>query len=481
MKLTLRFPREKGMLYAAWFLTPLAVRSVPELLTRYPIGFDTPFYMYAAKVYAEELPRFAWNIKADPGWYQWYGWRPFLQMLGLVYWSGVDMVLFMKVFPTVVYAASIFVLSLYLFKRLGWGPYSTLIVCVLLSVSPAMLRMSWDLHRENFALFIFLVSLFFVDPLRGKRNMAIMIPLSLLTGMVHECAIGILEVVLLYNAVLSAVKRDRGAFVYYALLALIPIAAYLLLRLLFPTSKPLLPLFARQFSWGRLIRFEYEGDAWVWMNLNWWLSLLILAYGLIIPLSALGAFNHRHFTPWTTLTLTAYASVVITPFLSLNLPDRWLFLGAPPITVYAANALVKFRKNWKVAVAIALVSVQAMSMLGLFSKPLFLYAGQHYGVFADTLLVSTTDEQTVDAIREVAAWLNANTPVDAVIGAPYDLYGWALYFTDGRTFVRCDTPELALAYLGRYPSSYFVWHTGAISQQYKPVYQYYPVTVYQRV
>lgn len=456
----LKFPREKWLMYAAWFLIPLAVKSVPELQTPYPIGYDTPSYMYLAKFYAQEFKP----------------WRPFEQFLGLVYRSGVDMIVFMKVFPMMLYAVSIFVLSIYVYKRLKWGPYNTLITCLLLSASPVMLRVSSDLHRQSLALLVLFASLFFISPRKGKRNTALIILLLMLTGLLHEIVFGVLEVILLYNVVLSAIKRDRKAFNHYALLAVVPIITYLSLKLSgFVTYTLYSPVYLAE----SLRALFVAGGPRTWMTFDWWLSVLILAYGLILPLSALGAFNHQHFTPWIVITLTAYATVIITPSFFFNLPDRWLFLAAPPVTIYAANALAKFRKNLKVAITVALVSVQAVSMLGFFSRPLSVYAGQHYLCFTDTLLVSTTDQQTVDALREVAAWLDTNTPANAIVGAPHDLYRWALYYVERKSIARCDTLEQVSA-LG-YPS-YLIWYTiDPIPQGYKPVYHYYPITLYQHV
>jgi len=452
---------EKRLFYVACFITPLAVRIIPELRTSYPIGWDTPSYMYLAKVYSQRF---------SP-------WHPFYQILGLVYLTGVDIMVFMKVYPTLLYAFLILVFSVYVHKRLGWEPFNTLVACFLLSFSPVMLRMSWDLHRQNFALLVFFASLFFIDPGKGSRDAVVRILLLALLGMLHELVFGILVAVLVYNVVVSAVRRDRGAFNHYALSALIPVATYLVSKLPFTTSvQAIFPLFSDQYS---SLRLPYEGGSWA--NLDWWLSLIVLAYGLIIPLAALGVFNHRQFTPWTAITFMSYATAITMPFFSFNLPDRWLFLAAPPVTVYAVNALTKFRINLKVIVAVTLVSVQAISMLGLFPAPLSVYAGQHYGSFTDTMLASSTDQRTVDALHGVAAWLNTNTPTDTVVAAPFELCGWALYYAEDIRIVRCDTLDQAseLARSGD-SSFYLLWYTvNPTPQQYRPVYHHCPLTLYQ--
>jgi len=78
----------------------LIIRSIPEMLFPYPIGFDTPLYFVFGKNYASNGQFF-----------------PLLNfILGRLYAAGIDMVPTMKILPTMIYG--LFGFGVYLFGRL---------------------------------------------------------------------------------------------------------------------------------------------------------------------------------------------------------------------------------------------------------------------------------------------------------------------------------------------------------------------------
>jgi len=120
------------VVYLLSFLIPLAIRSIPELLSPVPIGFDTAIYLVQAK-----------NLSSKPAILPFFS-----KILSILYSFGVDLIVLMKILPPLFFATTVFLAGMYARMRLGWSWRNTLILIVIMTFSAAMLRMSWDLHRQ---------------------------------------------------------------------------------------------------------------------------------------------------------------------------------------------------------------------------------------------------------------------------------------------------------------------------------------------
>ena len=430
------------------FLIPLVVRSIPELLSPVPIGFDTVIYLAQAKRLASSpsiLPFFA-------------------RLLGLLYSLGVDLMVVMKVLPVLVFATTILLACVYAHKRLNWSLNDIFLLAVVMSFSAAMLRMSWDLHRQSVATLL-LLGYMCMDPWsslsRGKLVASFI--LVALIGLLHELVLVAVTAINFYLAFLAFRRRDFRKILFFSALALIPFVCY-------EVSVYL--------SYGRLASpygvFENVLARWGssgYSNLvSYAVGLLVATFWYVLPLAPLGFFHDRYLSPWLLVMLAGYLSEILTPFFAVRLADRWMLYMAVPLMFYSARAISNFWKPRKfrrlpVAATLVIVCLNGFSMLGVI-QPFRLPSNLYIGFIPSTMVFSTAKPEHVVAVMEFSRIINgvAGDSACVVTHDPWFKY-WTIYLTDFKvySFSGMDPgPAISSAIRGGCGEIYVIWFKGQV-------------------
>jgi len=413
----------KGLLsYSAVFLIPLALRLIPELQHSYPLGVDTPGYMYVIQ-YGRLAGGYAQtNI--------------FYNLLVLLGRTGVSAMEFFKGYPAVTFALTALLIAIYLKRGMGWSLRSLVIFSIAYSFVPALLRTSLDLQRQSFAVSLLALALVLTTFRWDWRTKALALSaVYVLIGLTHELVFAIAVAIQLWMVAKALAKgRLRRDDALPPLIVAVSVVAYAAIRPQF-----VLPFLRSLFVSG----YQPLGVSLAsgWERFDWWASMGLLSYGFVLPLAAMGRFYDDRLVPWLIASIVPYASFAVS-YVSFNLPDRWLYLAAVPISVYAANFLRRFTlRELSLYALLAIVAIQPMSMLGAMPLPLSVYAEKRYGTFADLMSTSVPEGQ-IRALQLYSERANRSSAGLLILVVPYELAPWATYFFPDDRVVPSDSPVL---------------------------------------
>ena len=336
--------------------------------------------------------------------------------------TGINPMIFFKTYPPIIFALTILAFAAYADIKLKWKPRDLIILSTIMTLTPALLRLTWDLHRQNFATLILAWTIVLLET---KLSWKIKTPTTLLAlltiAFTHELIFTIALTITAWTTIGKIVKtkeitRKRKTILTLAVLVFLAIPAITYL-----TLKPQIINTINQL----LAKSKYTIETW--KRLDTILTYTILSYGAILPLAALGIFHSNLTTPWTIFsTIICAASITIAgPVIFLN---RIIHTTAYPIAVYAANAVRKLnpRKTAPYLVLIVLL-IQPLSMLGTFPLPITIYAGERYGSFTD-LLAPSIPEEKIEALQYLKQYIEKQSKIKTIGFYPPYLSGWISYF-----------------------------------------------------
>lgn len=415
--------KKKILTYLLAFTIPLIVRTIPELRYRYPLGADTPFYMYTIK-YGQIPPLISDFWRQNNIYYT------LLAQLGK---TGVSPETFFKTYPPIIFALTILGFAVYADIKLKWKLRDLIILSTIMSLTPAILRLSWDLHRQNFATLILTWTIVLLQVKLGWKIKTPITILALLTiAFTHELIFAIALTIILWNIIggiwgQKTVSRKKKAILTIAMLLTltIPVIAYMML-------KPQIFQIAT-----KIFKSRYYMS---WKQLDIILTYLVLSYGAILPLAALGVFHSNLTTPWTMFLMAGL--VILTPL------NRVVHTLAYPLAIYAANAIRKlnFRKTAPYLL-LTVILIQPLSMLGIFPLPITIYAHVRYGSFTD-LLSPCISEEKIEALYYFKPYIENQTKIRTIGFHPSYLSGWMQYIY-GEYNLKYYYPALAWARKGK--------------------------------
>jgi hypothetical protein len=404
------------VIYLVSFLIPLIVRSVPELLSPVPIGFDTVIYLVQAKSLSTApvlLPFFS-------------------KLLSILYSFGLDLIVLMKILPPIFFATTIFLACLYARKKLGWSKSQTFLLAIIMAFSAAMLRMSWDLHRQSLAT-ILLLAYLYMDPWKNLtiKKAALSFLLIALIGLLHELVLVTVTVINLYHVLLAFKMKMFKTGASFAVLAITPIIGY---------------------EAGYYIsysKFVSPNEAFIDLLGSWagdYTSIVSNAVGVLVatfwyalPLAPLGFFHDRCLTPWIAAMLFGYLSQILIPFSAVILAERWMLYMAIPLMFYITNAVSKLGNPKRFGVGITLftlivVCINGFSMLGLV-QPFNLPSNLYIGFIPATMVFSTAKPEHVVTVISFSRIINNVTDKSACIVThdPWFSY-WVMYLTNAKVY-----------------------------------------------
>ena len=400
------------VVYLLSFLIPLAVRSIPELLSPVPIGFDTVIYLVQAK-----------NLSIKPTILPFFS-----KILSIFYSLGVDLIVLMKILPPLFFATTVFLAGMYARKGLGWSWRNTLILIIIMTFSAAMLRISWDLHRQSAAT-ILLLAYLCMDPWKDLTTKKIVTSFILVTfiSLLHELVLITVIVINFYLALLALKSKMFKKGLTFTMLAIAPIICYEVGAYI-SYSRPVDPsgvfvdlLSARSGEYANLVSYE--------------VGILVATFWYVLPFTPLGYFYDRYFTPWMLVMLTGFLSQILTPFFAVRLGDRWMLYMAIPLMFYASNALSRLngsRRIRSVAIMFTLIIVcmNGFSMLGVV-QPFKLPSNLYMEFIPSTMVFSTAKPEHVTTVISLSRVINNAADKNACVVTHDPWFShWVKYLTN---------------------------------------------------
>jgi hypothetical protein len=436
------------VVYLLSFLIPLAIRSIPELLSPVPIGFDTAIYLVQAK-----------NLSSKPAILPFFS-----KILSILYSFGVDLIVLMKILPPLFFATTVFLAGMYARMRLGWSWRNTLILIVIMTFSAAMLRMSWDLHRQSVAT-ILLLAYLYMDPWKNLTTKKVVTSyiLIMFIGLLQELVLVTVIAINFYLALMALKKKMFRRCLIFIILAATPVICYEVGAYV-TYARPADPsgVFADllgAWSGGYADLVSYK------------VGILVATFWYVLPLVPLGFFYDKYFTPWVTAMLAGFLSQILTPFFAVRLGDRWMLYMAIPLMFYASNALSRLngsRRFRTVAIisALIIVCMSGFSMLGVV-QPFKLPSNLYVGFIPSTMVFSTAKPEHVAAVISLSHVINNVTDKNACIVThdPWFSY-WVRYLTDLEVYSfsgNSPGPAVSRAVSEGCGEVYVIWFKGQVT------------------
>jgi len=432
------FANEKYALILV-FVAAVLVRFIPELAAYpYPIGYDVINY------YLPVLANF------DSYWIVVSGQFPlYVVLLHLVnstgllnpYWTVVaGATATFGFFSAVIFAASRSLLKL----NVRWSVFLAIFVMFQLAV----LRASWDEHRDIFALSTALL----VFVLIGRRR---------------DNSIGLKTIALavVLSGVTAASDRQIGAMFC---------AALMIYSLVVRTKAPIVCTAVAVTLFALLFLFSGNNN-WIWQRADDQLALpgtpsasppetiksyspanlmtyFLVMDAILVPLAMIGfAGTHVLLKIALLISIVASFSWIVFPNAEVLVANRWITLAGIFLSIFAGRGIIKLLGKVKYSASLAAVVLSYFIVVGLafallpYDKPFFLFAATRDNIseFAPvTMQFNSMQLNDNDKIVSIIVWINDNTERDAaIVGDKHWLGFMELYLEGERSYHFSNNPQ----------------------------------------
>jgi hypothetical protein len=414
------------------FTLCVALRATPELMAYpYPIGYDVINYYIPTVTNFEDK----WDTVS----------KQFPLYVTFLYLVSITMGLsaYSVVVSVIIVMSGIFGISLFYLGRnlLKLGISHSVFLAIFVIVQLAVLRTTWDFHRDIFALTIMM----FVFSLLSRRNpgwkpLAIILALAALTVAADRMVGALFSVSLVVYAILTR-RRDAaltGIFaimMFYALT--VPTQSIPDIKTITSTEIP-------QNNNG-LREFYNPADL---------LIFFVVINGLLVAAAAIAFLNMKN----SLLLKIPLLICLIGSFSWLAFPenqhllaDRWIILAGIFLSVFAGYGILHVIRNLKKRSTIAGLILGAFAVLGVSyaviphdsAATLYGIVGVHAKDLPPvTMQFNSIDIEDNDELLSTIAWINKNTEQDALIVGESHLRGFMeLYLEDNRIYHFSEDPQ----------------------------------------
>jgi len=439
IKLLIKIRKEKFHLLLSIIL-PMAIRSIPEFAFLYPIGFDTPLYFAMGKEWARHPLPFPL----------------FVSLLGALYSLGIDLVVAMKFIPTLVYGFLGVASFLFAKNYLTWETLNSLLASLTLSLSIAMLRMSWDMHKLTLGVALMLLSLSFWRGLRDIREKLLFSVLSILTMFSHE----LITVTYLLTLVLFVLRKDENRVLA---LTIFLIGATCFLGAWYGSRLEIV------FGWISTI-FKSASFSSFTHELYTNGILIMKLYLPMLPILMIGLFRDDAVNVWTAFYLLGSLSTIISSSFILGgvLPWRYILLLIIPFSIYVARGATILSKRIRIGrrslwalIVILIVNFPSYSFLTSLGSPIFY---EYEGIMPEHMVQTSIPLWDIEPALKLLK--NVNEGVLIVYG---DFIGWAKYLSNakvvtfGGTYQQAQTLEDAMRLLDGEKNIYLLYWDDSVA------------------
>lgn len=413
------------------FILCIALRAAPELIAYpYPIGYDVINYYIPTVTNFEDK----WDIVSK----QFPLYVTFLYIVsittGLPAYSVIVAVI---IAMTGIFGVSIFYLGRTLLKL---GISHSVFIAIFAILQLAVLRTTWDFHRDIFAL----TTMIFVFSLLSRNN-AGWKPLALILGLTTLTVAADRMVGALFSvsvAVYAIVRRRRDI----ALTGILAIAMFYALAVSTQSTPDIKTITSTEIPQNNKELKEFYNP----IDL---LLFFIVVNGLLLAAAAIGFLNIKNTLLKIPLLVCLMGSFswLAFPENRYLLADRWIILAGIFLSVFAGYGILHLIRNLRRRFTIAGCILGAFAVLGVsFAVIPHHSATALYGIIGLhsehlpplTMQFNSIDVEDNDELLSAIAWINKNTEQDALIVGQNHWRGFMeLYLENERTYHFSEDPQ----------------------------------------
>jgi len=431
------FTSEKLALLVIFTLC-IAVRATPELIAYpYPIGYDVVNY------YIPTISNF--EDKWDTVSKQYPLYVTSLYLISVATGLSASFV----VSAAIVIMTGLFGVSIYYLGRnlLKLGINHSTFIAIFAIVQLAILRTSWDFHRDIFALTIMMFILALLSKRSaGWKHLALILALTTLTVAADRMVGALFSVSLIVYAILTR----RREVVFSSILAMGVFFALTLSTQSIPGISTIASTAIPQNS-TELREFYNPADL---------LIFFILINGLLVAAGTIGFLSMKN--NWLIkipliICLVGSFSWLLFPENRHLLADRWIILTGIFLSIFAGYGILHLVRNIKKSFTIAGLVLGAYVILGMSyaiipnqsASALYEIMGlDSKNLPPLTMQFNSIDVEDNDELLSTISWINKNTEKNAIIVGDGDLRGFMeLYLQDYRLYRFSEDPQAFAAKL----------------------------------
>ena len=424
------FTNEKYTILVVFTLC-IALRAAPELVAYpYPIGYDVINYYIPTITNFEDK----WDTVSK----QFPLYVTFLYLISIT--TGLPA--YSVVVAVIIVMTGIFGISLFYLGRnlLKLGISHSAYIAIFAIVQLAVLRTTWDFHRDIFAL----TTMMFVFSLLSKKNagwksLVIILVLTTLTVAADRMVGALFSVSLVVYAI---VTRRREV----ALTGILAIGMFCALTLSTQSTPDIKTITSTEIPQNNSELKEFYNPA----NL---LIFFVVINGLLVAAAAIGFLNMKNTLLKIPLLVCLMGSFswLAFPENRYLLADRWIILAGIYLSVFAGYGILHLIRNLKKKFSIAGFILGAFAVLGVSytviphdsASALYGIIGLHSKNLPPvTMQFNSIDVEDNDDLLSTIAWINKNTEQDAlIVGNPHLRGFMELYLEDNRTYHFSEDPQ----------------------------------------
>ena len=414
------------------FILCIALRAAPELMAYpYPIGYDVINYYIPTVTNFEDK----WDIVSK----QFPLYVTFLYIVsiatGLPAYSVIVAVI---IAMTGIFGVSIFYLGRTLLKL---GISHSVFIAIFAILQLAVLRTTWDFHRDIFAL----TSMIFVFSLLSRRSEGWQ-SLALILGLTASTVAADRMVGALFSVsigVYAIVTRRRDV----ALTGILAIAMFCALIVSTQSTPDIKTITSTEIPQNNNGLREFYNPADL-------LIFFVAINGLLVAAATIGFLNMKDSLllkiPLLVCLMGSF-SWLLFPENRYLLADRWIILAGIFLSIFAGYGILHLIRNLKKRFTIAGFILGAFAVLGVSyaviphhsASALYGIIGLHANNLPPvTMQFNSIDVEDNDDLLSTIAWINKNTEQDALIVGESHLRGFMeLYLEDNRTYHFSEDPQ----------------------------------------
>jgi hypothetical protein len=428
------------------FTLCIALRAAPELMAYpYPIGYDVINYYIPTVTNFEDK----WDTVSK----QFPLYVTFLYLVSIT--TGLPA--YSVVVGVVIVMTGIFGISLFYLGRtlLKLGISHSAFIAIFAILQLAVLRTTWDLHRDIFALTIMM----FVFSLLSRKNagwkpLALILVLTILTVAADRMVGALFSV---SAAVYAIVTRRRDV----ALIGILAIGMFFALAV--PTQS--IPNIKTITTAEMLQNNNEVNEFYSPANLVIFFAAI---NGLLVGAAVIGFLSMKNSLLKIPLLVCLMGSFSWLAFPENRhlLADRWIILAGIFLSVFAGYGILHLIRNLKRRFTIAGFILGAFAVLGLSYAVIPHHSASVLygiiGVHAEnlppvTMQFNSIDIEDNDDLLSTIAWINKNTEQDALIVGESHWRGFMeLYLEDKRTYHFSEDPQALAEALSKYSQQVYL-------------------------
>jgi hypothetical protein len=424
------FTSEKYAILVVFTLC-IALRATPELMAYpYPIGYDVVNYYIPTVTNFEDK----WDTISK----QFPLYVTFLYLVSItIGLPAHSVVVAVAIVMTGIFGMSLFYVGRTLLKL---GISQSAFIAIFAIFQLAVLRTTWDLHRDIFAL----TTMMFVFSLLGRKDagwmpLALILVLATLTVAADRMVGALFSVSV---AIYAIVTRRRDV----ALTSIVAIGIFCTLAVPTQSIPDIKTITTAEIPQDNNEVKEFYNPT----NLA---IFFVMINGLLIAAAAIGFLNMKNSLLKVPLLVCLLGSFswLIFPENRHLLADRWIILAGIFLSVFAGYGILHLIRNLKERFTIAGFILGAFAVLGM-GYAVIPHDGASIlygivGVHAENLPLVTMQFNSIDLednddLLSTIAWINKNTEQDALIVGESHWRGFMeLYLKDKRIYHFSEDPR----------------------------------------